>query len=572
MTVNTIVGGGSRAKTCPSPSFDARSLKAAKWSNSCEEINHGEGSFKGLPKFWSPRNQPSPSPGDKDFRPVNFDSNSLKRVKRSVSTDSAYNSPDPKDSFAWKDGTLDRKLKELKSQSSLSDAPPPKNRDKDNSLGKTLENWKSTPLPKVEDPDVLLLKKARQEKKVKRYLEDNFQNRAGSFSGSLTDHEVGSLQAKYNTLERDYNIDGSPPHSPPPFSKVESRFEREQKIKVGSLDSFTPGATTKQKSLSPPPTASSAQANYERERFRVEPGRIENYRPGRCSVNSDKRLNNAGCSITKYSGSHSFNPLLSSKSELNLNEGSSQSNGNSLQRDRSLTRSGYESDNTLSFRKHNYSPHQAQPSKQLYTKVQKGGEVPFNGLRMSASEKDASIPSIKVFQGEHQKERPGSSNSVRAWDTQRWNDMREQDTEEDVKKRQQQQLNQFYSTLSSQKETKLRLDHENRKHHDTLLPNQKSPVPLNRYEDQDVNGNQASFLNAGRKPEDCKSIARALYSFQAQNNRELGFKKGDVIYIKKQVDGNWYEGERNALVGIFPTTYVEIIPSETVVTQEITRA
>ena len=36
-----------------------------------------------------------------------------------------------------------------------------------------------------------------------------------------------------------------------------------------------------------------------------------------------------------------------------------------------------------------------------------------------------------------------------------------------------------------------------------------------------------------------------------------------------QVDGNWYEGERNALVGIFPTTYVEIIHSETVVTQEI---
>ena len=30
-----------------------------------------------------------------------------------------------------------------------------------------------------EDPDVILLKKARQEKKVKRYLEDNFQNRQG---------------------------------------------------------------------------------------------------------------------------------------------------------------------------------------------------------------------------------------------------------------------------------------------------------------------------------------------------------------------------------------------------------
>ena len=30
-----------------------------------------------------------------------------------------------------------------------------------------------------EDPDVILLKKARQEKKVKRYLEDNFRNREG---------------------------------------------------------------------------------------------------------------------------------------------------------------------------------------------------------------------------------------------------------------------------------------------------------------------------------------------------------------------------------------------------------
>ena len=31
----------------------------------------------------------------------------------------------------------------------------------------------------AEDPDVTLLKKARQEKKVKRYLEDNFRNREG---------------------------------------------------------------------------------------------------------------------------------------------------------------------------------------------------------------------------------------------------------------------------------------------------------------------------------------------------------------------------------------------------------
>merc|ERR1712106_122381 len=140
------------------------------------------------------------------------------------------------------------------------------------------------------------------------------------------------------------------------------------------------------------------------------------------------------------------------------------------------------------------------------------------------------------------------------------------ETEEENRVRQKQQLNQFYQNIDQQKETQLRVDLESRKHHDTLLPNQKSPVPLNRYEDQDVNGNQALFLNAGKKPDDCKMVARSLFSFQAQNNRELSFKKGDIIYIKKQVDANWYEGERNAMMGIFPTTYVEIVPSDAVVT------
>ena len=49
--------------------------------------------------------------------------------------------------------------------------------------------------------------------------------------------------------------------------------------------------------------------------------------------------------------------------------------------------------------------------------------------------------------------------------------------------------------------------------------------------------------------------------FQAQNHRELSFKKGDLIYIRRQVDNNWYEGERNAMIGILPVSYVEIVPA-----------
>ena len=65
---------------------------------------------------------------------------------------------------------------------------------------------------------------------------------------------------------------------------------------------------------------------------------------------------------------------------------------------------------------------------------------------------------------------------------------------------------------------------------------------LSRYEDENSLGNEAIFLNAGKKPDDCKMVARAVFSFQAQNNRELSFKKGDIIYIKKQVGSNILKG------------------------------
>merc|ERR1719510_2665822 len=71
-----------------------------------------------------------------------------------------------------------------------------------------------------------------------------------------------------------------------------------------------------------------------------------------------------------------------------------------------------------------------------------------------------------------------------------------------------------------------------------------------------------STLN--RSTTNYKMVSKALYNFQAQNHRELSFKKGDLVYIRRQVDDNWYEGERNAMIGIFPVTYVEIIPNESV--------
>ncbi|XP_058640549.1 vinexin isoform X4 [Onychostoma macrolepis] len=63
-----------------------------------------------------------------------------------------------------------------------------------------------------------------------------------------------------------------------------------------------------------------------------------------------------------------------------------------------------------------------------------------------------------------------------------------------------------------------------------------------------------------KKEERKMKAARAKFNFQAQSPKELTIQKGDVVYIHRQVDANWYEGEHHGRVGIFPTSYVEIIP------------
>ncbi|XP_058882543.1 sorbin and SH3 domain-containing protein 1 isoform X4 [Acipenser ruthenus] len=58
----------------------------------------------------------------------------------------------------------------------------------------------------------------------------------------------------------------------------------------------------------------------------------------------------------------------------------------------------------------------------------------------------------------------------------------------------------------------------------------------------------------------CMVPARAKFDFKAQTLKELPFQKGDIVYICRQIDQNWYEGEHHGTVGIFPRTYVELLP------------
>nr|XP_036306238.1 vinexin isoform X1 [Pipistrellus kuhlii] len=69
-------------------------------------------------------------------------------------------------------------------------------------------------------------------------------------------------------------------------------------------------------------------------------------------------------------------------------------------------------------------------------------------------------------------------------------------------------------------------------------------------------------VSPARKDEKKRKAARLKFDFQAQSPKELTLKKGDIVYIHKEVDKNWLEGEHHGRLGIFPANYVEVLPAD----------
>ncbi|XP_048369226.1 vinexin-like isoform X2 [Sphaerodactylus townsendi] len=70
-----------------------------------------------------------------------------------------------------------------------------------------------------------------------------------------------------------------------------------------------------------------------------------------------------------------------------------------------------------------------------------------------------------------------------------------------------------------------------------------------------------TVLDSPTKKEEKKmKAARLKFDFQAESSKELTLQKGDIVYIHKEVDRNWLEGEHHGRVGIFPANYVEVLP------------
>jgi hypothetical protein len=290
--------------------------------------------------------------------------------------------------------------------------------------------------------------------------------------------------------------------------------------------------------------------------YKNQPGKIENYTPGNSSI-TDKEAEQWYREVLEvFDKQLEQQKLASNYTQGNLS--------------RALKDSGYQSDSTLVFKKKN-DVEQLSPieQKQAYKNVQSGGEVPLHGFRKPLPEKPKESivpppPPIKYDYnqfdfgdyGPDSPKRYVESNVNIHYKTPVRYEYKQPIPDDELAYQQAEHMKKVYQEERRRKYLQELQDMNNRRHTDNFTPSQKSPIALNRYDDFPTNPLSKSPVNLPN------TIARALYNFQGQSSRELSFKKGDIIFIRRQIDKNWYEGEHNAMIGLLPVQYVDIITNE----------
>ncbi|XP_050429505.1 uncharacterized protein LOC126838814 isoform X8 [Adelges cooleyi] len=523
-----------------------------------------------LPPVWTPNS--SPTPERKAYKPVRFESPTLSR--KQINGDTQKVGP--------------KKPSDLHVLSSPYPPAPPllsQNSQGDDNAHRGTERR----LPRVQSPTITLLQKAREGQlpRGSAYLdpEESNMNKENKNKGSSGKRNVDTKTINF-TARRDYasgseekkqrkmletspkKYDGIGPTTKegvPIVLRSEVKEPDQQKWykqMYESLHKFQTdddGVTVRYRTITREPKSrntngylSEPERGYEsyddeysrlspvksgQDRYKNQPRPIENYEPGHSSIAEKETRQWWDEAI------NAFDEHVEQKIPLPHNRSSSKKSNLA----QALKESGYDSDSTLVFRRGENQPQCLSPTEQktAYKMIQNGGEVPFQGLRKAAPERPKDSPH-KYAESEVtlQYRRP-----VR-------NEIKEEWSEEELAMKQAEAMRRIYQEERRRKYLQELQDMSNRRHADNLLPSQKSPIALNRYDD---------FLDESPQPPrsrtpEPKLVARALYNFIGQTSRELSFRKGDIIFVRKQIDKNWYEGEHNAMVGLFPFNYVEVIP------------
>ncbi|KAL4706608.1 hypothetical protein ACJJTC_009020 [Scirpophaga incertulas] len=316
-------------------------------------------------------------------------------------------------------------------------------------------------------------------------------------------------------------------------------------------------------------TLASARASHEV--YKNQPGRIEDYVPGKSSV-VDKEAKQWWDEVMDIFDGQNLSsttslPQASPKEKKDITS-SILSKSNMA---RALKESGYESDSTLVFRRREGGEAPLSPGERraAYRGLQAGGEPPLRGFRAptplkqetdSAPDPPRRAPYGSYSDTESPRRYVESDVNIHYRCPVRHDplplvperELARQQAEHMKKLYREQRRNKYLQENSIHPEDieafdasmKELQDMQNRRHQDNFTPSQKTILPLNRYDEAE------------------RIVARALYAFNGQTARELSFRKGDLINVRRQIDSNWYEGEIHGRIGLFPYNYVEIMKGE----------
>nr|XP_026496925.1 sorbin and SH3 domain-containing protein 1 isoform X7 [Vanessa tameamea] len=341
-----------------------------------------------------------------------------------------------------------------------------------------------------------------------------------------------------------------------------------------------------------------ASGRARQEVYKSQPGRIENYVPGKSSVIDkeakqwwDEVMDIFDGWLDENSPLPPYSTLLARAIQKSQNESSALSQSQASPKEkkdltsailsksnmaRALKESGYESDSTLIFRRREDTEAPLSPAERraAYKDLQAGGEPPLRGFRSPAPPRQetdsAPEPPRRASHGSYSDSESPSRRYVESDVNIHYRCPVRHDPlplvpERELARQQAEHMKRLYREQKRNKylqENDIRAadieafdasikelqDMQNRRHQDNFMPSQKTVVPLNRYDEAE------------------KIIAKALYTFNGQTARELSFRKGDIINVRKQIDSNWYEGEVHGKIGLFPYNYVELLKGDGVQT------
>ncbi|XP_043374354.1 sorbin and SH3 domain-containing protein 1 isoform X2 [Dermochelys coriacea] len=369
-----------------------------------------------------------------------------------------------------------------------------------------------------------------------------------------TDRSKDWYKTMFKQIHRLTKDEDSDSYSPHYSYSEDTRTQPSVPRSKSEMDNIDPDKVVKRSATLPLPTrTSSLKSSPERNdweppdkkvdtrKYRAEPKSIYDYQPGKSSVLDNEKMTDLEKDIYLYQTELEADLEQMEKLYKAPDKKPPKSTASNTPLETSSDHSSYSAYlPSYQAARRELEPAPADPAgleneRQIYKSVLEGGDIPLQGLSglkrpcSSASTKDSESP--RHFAPVDYMETPEEI-------TRRRHDDKEKLLEDQRRlKREQEEAD-----IAARR-------------HTGVIPTHHQFITNERFGDL-LNVDDTAKRKSGSE----MRLARAKFDFKAQTLKELPLQKGDIVYIYKQIDQNWYEGEHHGRVGIFPCSYIELLP------------